>query len=104
MSLEAYERIIESEDRSRMGGDDASRRLEHLTNVAVMLESWIKDARSVMHGSRNGAMDQLSKALATGVLLSKIEEYKSQVQALPMSALDLESRLGAVEVAVTHMR
>lgn len=87
-----------------MGGDDASRRLEHLTNIVVMLESWITDARSVIHGSRNVAMDQLAKALATGVLLSKIEEFKTQVQALPLSASDVERRLGAIEVAVTHMR
>ena len=57
--LDAYERVIEAEDHRQMGGVDPPRRLEHLTCVVVLLESWYTECRSVVPGSRNTASEQV---------------------------------------------
>ena len=57
--LDAYERVIETEDHQQMGGVDPQRRLEHLTCVVVLLESWYTVCQSIVPGSRNAAMEQV---------------------------------------------
>jgi nuclear pore complex protein Nup155 len=103
VSLDAYERIIGKEDHTLMGGVDQGRRLEHLMNIVVMLEAWVKDAQSALFGTRNAALDQMSNALASGSILSRIESFKAQLQSLPGATSSVESRLRTVEDAIKHL-
>ena len=86
-----------------MGGVDPRRRLEHLTNMVVMLKVWVKDAQSALYGTRNAALDQISNAIVSGSLHSRIDSYKAQLQALPGAVSAVESRLMAVESAIKQI-
>jgi hypothetical protein len=103
VALDAYERIIGKEDHTLMGGVDQGRRLEHLMGIVVMLEAWVKDAQSALFGTRNAALDQMSNAMASGTILSRIESFKAQLQSLPGATSSLESRLRAVEDAIQQL-
>jgi hypothetical protein len=103
VALDAYERIIGEEDHTLMGGVDQHRRLEHVMNIVVMLEAWVKDAQSALFGTRNAALDQMSNALASGSILSRIESFKAQLQSLAGATASVESRLRAVEDAIKQL-
>jgi hypothetical protein len=103
VAIDAYERIIGKEDHTLMGGVDQRRRLEHLTSIVGMLEAWVKDAQSALFGTRNGALDQMSNAMASGSILSRIDSFKAQLQSLAGATSSVESRLRAVEDAIKQL-
>ena len=100
VALNAYDSIIGTENHTLMGGVDHQRRLEHMTNLVVMLEDWVREAQATLFGARNEALDQLSNAMASGSLLSRIDSVKAQLHSLPGATADIESRLLAVEEAI----
>jgi hypothetical protein len=105
VALDAYDCIIGQEDHALMGGVEPRRRLEHLSNIVKLLEDWVQAAQAAMFGARNTnpALDQMSHAIASGSLLSRIDLFKAQLQALPGPVSPVDSRLRAVEDAIRHL-
>jgi nuclear pore complex protein Nup155 len=100
VALNAYDSIIGTENHTLMGGVDQQRRLEHMANLVVILESWVREAQATLFGARNEALDELGNSMASGSLLSRIDSIKAQLHSLPGPTAEIESRLVAVEEAI----
>eukprot|EP00980_Cylindrotheca_fusiformis_P001996 scaffold443_cov125-Cylindrotheca_fusiformis.AAC.45 len=97
VALTAFDQLIERANHLTMGGVDVDRRKEHLQNIVSVLESFVSTAKEGLNGRPNAAYDEITRAMASGALQSGIENFKTQLQALPGDVSAEEERLKAVE-------
>lgn len=83
-SLEAYEAMVEKEDRELMGGVDPHRRIQHLFSIIEVLKAWVSASESFRNGSgnANGALTELTRAVSSGGLVSRIDSYKASLEGM----------------------
>jgi hypothetical protein len=78
--LDAYEGIVEGEVIALMGGADPIRRYLTLKSIVEMLEEWVTVAINGMN--QNRAYRELSDAIISNRLMSRIDEFKSELEEL----------------------
>lgn len=102
--LEEYESMSQRDDHILAGGIDPSRRLDHLTSIVDFLGYWVTSAQSssIDGGQPNSVRQELSRSIASGRLMPKIDNWKSKLEAMP-GASDILNRLRAIEEATNYI-
>ena len=78
--LDAYEGIVEGEVIALMGGADPLRRYLTLKSIVELLEEWVTVAMNGM--TQNRAYRELSDAIVSNRLMSRIDEFKAELEEL----------------------
>jgi hypothetical protein len=94
--------MSQRDDHILAGGTDPSRRLDHFASIVDFLSYWVSSAQSssIAGGQPNSVRQELSRSIASGRLMPKIDNWKSKLEAMP-GASDILDRLRAIEEA-TH--
>jgi nuclear pore complex protein Nup155 len=86
LCLSAYETIVMQEEKERMGGVDPHSRFLHLRSIVEVLENWVLSA------SRDeSAAKDLKDAVTTGMLMSRIDKTKANMEELMGSVIGEEA-------------
>jgi predicted nucleotidyltransferase len=104
--MDAYESVTQRNDRILLGGVDVDRHIETVSAILELLEYWLSLAQSSSRtagGHRNVAYQELSRAMASGRLMLKIESIKAKIEMIPEAATSLLGRLQAIEGSVRYM-
>jgi hypothetical protein len=102
--LEEYESMSQRDDHILAGGTDPSRRLDHFASIVDFLSYWVSSAQSssIDGGQPNSVRQELSRSIASGRLMPKIDNWKSKLEAMP-GASDILDRLRAIEEATNYI-
>jgi hypothetical protein len=103
--FDAYECYFQSLDRQFVGGAEARRRTEHLGCMVQLLGSWVSSAQKNSfagdQAKTNAAKLELSRAVASGRLMSRVDGLKSKLETLP-DADRLLDRLRTIEETISY--
>jgi nuclear pore complex protein Nup155 len=84
--LSAYETIVIQDENERMGGVDPHSRFLHLRSIVEVLENWVLSA------SRDKSAEKdLTDAVTTGMLMSRIDKTKANMEELMGSGIGEEA-------------
>jgi Non-repetitive/WGA-negative nucleoporin C-terminal len=101
MLMDAYEKVIHRNDRILLGGVDVDKHIKTVSAILELLEDWLSlaqsSSRAVGGGHGNKAHQELSRAMASGRLMDKIESIKAKIEMMPEAATSLLGRLQAIE-------
>eukprot|EP00429_Kryptoperidinium_foliaceum_P002403 CAMPEP_0176014878 /NCGR_PEP_ID=MMETSP0120_2-20121206/7048_1 /TAXON_ID=160619 /ORGANISM="Kryptoperidinium foliaceum, Strain CCMP 1326" /LENGTH=1749 /DNA_ID=CAMNT_0017347829 /DNA_START=181 /DNA_END=5427 /DNA_ORIENTATION=+ len=96
VALRGYEAMVERQNHSAMGVDP-SKRLEQIQVVISMLESFEAAAKAGRVVGASSAAEQMLDAYNSGAILGNIDDYRSQLQNLPVDVTAEERRLSFLE-------
>jgi hypothetical protein len=100
--MDAYESIIRN-DHVVLGGVDMDRHIERVSALLELLQYWFslarRDARPADGERANAAHRELSRALDSGILMSRIDIIRGRIDSLPVSA-SLMDRLRTIQESI----
>ena len=98
--MDAYESVVLRNDRVFLDGHDMDRNIERVSALLELLEYWVALASSSFKSTRDPKSDslqQMSMAIASGLLMRKIEEVKQKIEMMPEASRSLLGRLQTIE-------
>ena len=100
LSMDAYESVVLRNDRVFLGGHDVDRNIERVSALLELLEYWVALARSSSNSIsvlKSDSFQEMSMAIASGLLMRKIEEIKQKIEMMPEASRSLLGRLQTIE-------
>jgi predicted nucleotidyltransferase len=106
LTMDAYESVVLGNDRVFVGGYDVDKGIERVSAILELLEYWVALASSSFKSIRDAtsaSFQELSMAIASGLLMRKIEEIKQKIEMMPEASRSLLDRLQAIEQNIRRL-
>ena len=103
LTMDAYESVILRNDRVFLGGHDMDRNIERVSALLELLEYWVALAGSSSKSigdPKSVSFQEMSMAIASGLLMRKIEEIKQRIEMMPEASRSLLGRLQTIEQSI----
>jgi hypothetical protein len=106
LTMDAYESVIIRNDSVVLDGHEMDRNIERVSALLELLEYWVALVSSSSKSIRDPKSDsaqEMSMAIASGLLMRKIEEIKQKIEMIPEASRSLQGRLHAIEQSIRSL-
>jgi hypothetical protein len=106
LTMDAYESVVLRNDRVFLDGHDMDRNIERVSALLELLEYWVALASSSSKSIRDPkseSLQEMSMAIASGLLMRKIEELKQKIEMIPEASRSLLGRLQTIEQSIRNL-
>lgn len=103
--MDAYESVTQRNDRIVLGAVDKGRQEDKVSAILELFKHWINGAQtnSRAAGSKNSALQELSREMASGRLAQKINAIRASVETFPDDDAGWMDQLSAIEESIRYM-